>query len=525
MQPNELSSEPGANSTWAVKGLKGMLVILLTIAVCEWLFPNRLLRDPGLFYWLADMFVAYWAGWQWGLLGAAAMCAWIPIGAHLPSSPFHYTPRNEARVIGSAIIFCLTSVTVGLVQTRVRKADAIARDASRRAEQATRALRSSEELRQLVMDSSMDAVIAIGEDGTIELWNPNAEALFGWTRDEAVGKTLAERTLPPRSRAALDAELNALSDSRQSGDASVRIEWIAATKDNREFAVEMSVATHKTARGTVFVAFVRDISARKRAEQEIHALNAHLERRVAERTAELEAVNRELEAFSYSASHDLRGPLRTIDGFSQILIDDYGDQLEEQAKDNLLRIRAASRRMAVLMDDLINLARVGQSEMRLDRVDLSALAHSVATDLQHSEPNRNVEFSIQPHVIARADSRLLGLVLQNLIENAWKFTARNEGGACIEFGSEERNGRPVYFVRDNGAGFDMAHSGRLFGTFQRLHGTHEFSGSGIGLATVRRIVERHRGEIWAEGEVGKGATFTFALESAKSEDSESAQAS
>jgi len=229
---------------------------------------------------------------------------------------------------------------------------------------------------------------------------------------------------------------------------------------------------------------------------------------------ELEATNRELEAFSYSVSHDLRAPLRSIDGFSQILLEDYADELDEDGKDYLSRVRTASQRMGRLIDDLLGLSRVTRGTINRERVDLSALAEEVAEGLREARPERTVEFSAQQGLKVWGDPRLLRVALENLIGNAWKFTAK-EPEARIEFGVDEKlsvRGRvPVYYVRDNGAGFEMAYADKLFGAFQRLHAADEFEGTGIGLATVQRIVHRHGGRIWAESEVGRGATFYFTL--------------
>ena len=229
---------------------------------------------------------------------------------------------------------------------------------------------------------------------------------------------------------------------------------------------------------------------------------------------ELEATNRELEAFSYSVSHDLRAPLRSIDGFSQILVEDYADEIDEEGKDYLGRVRSASQRMGTLIDDILGLSRVTRGSMERKRLDLGALAEEVAEELREASPEREVQFSAQKGLEVWGDPKLLRVALINLIGNAWKFTAKNPG-ARVEFGMSEglsQRGRvPVYYVRDNGAGFDQAYAGKLFGAFQRLHGANEFEGTGIGLATVQRVVHRHGGRIWAEGEVGRGATFFFTL--------------
>ena len=229
---------------------------------------------------------------------------------------------------------------------------------------------------------------------------------------------------------------------------------------------------------------------------------------------ELEATNRELEAFSYSVSHDLRAPLRSIDGFSQILVEDYADEIDEEGRDYLGRVRSASQRMGMLIDDILGLSRVTRGSMERKRLDLGALAEEVAEELREARPERKVEFSARKGLEVWGDPTLLRVALVNLIGNAWKFTAKNPE-ARVEFGLSEglsHRGRvPVYYVRDNGAGFDQAYAGKLFGAFQRLHGADEFEGTGIGLATVQRVVHRHGGRIWAEGEEGRGATFYFTL--------------
>ncbi|MBI2875506.1 MAG: MEDS domain-containing protein [Candidatus Tectomicrobia bacterium] len=247
-------------------------------------------------------------------------------------------------------------------------------------------------------------------------------------------------------------------------------------------------------------------SERKRAAEEIQSLNEELKRYV----IELETANRELDAFSYSVSHDLRAPLRSIDGFSLALLEDYADQLDAQGRDYLQRVRASSQRMAQLIDDLLNFSRITRSEMRHERVDLSALVQTIASELQKAQPERQVECVIAPGLVANGDERLLRLALENLLRNAWKFTGKHPW-ARIEFGVTQQEGQRAYFVRDDGAGFEMAYADKLFGAFQRLHAVAEFPGTGIGLAIVQRIIHRHGGRVWAEGAVEQGAAFYFTL--------------
>ncbi|MBI3332819.1 MAG: hybrid sensor histidine kinase/response regulator [Candidatus Omnitrophica bacterium] len=244
---------------------------------------------------------------------------------------------------------------------------------------------------------------------------------------------------------------------------------------------------------------------------ERHRFREELELRVAERTTQLEDLNKELERFTYSVSHDLRTPLRSMTGFSEALLEDYGSRLDAQGKDYLQRLSAESQRMDKLINDLLNLSRLNRGEIRRERVNLSAAAREIVGRLKEMQPDRRVSLFISDGITAHGDPTLLRLVLENLLGNAWKFTGKRPG-AKIVFGATRQEGKTIYFVRDDGAGFDPAYSGKLFTAFQRLHNEAEFPGTGIGLATVQRIIRRHGGLIWAEGKVGKGATFYFTLE-------------
>lgn len=254
-----------------------------------------------------------------------------------------------------------------------------------------------------------------------------------------------------------------------------------------------------------------DVTERLKAEARILELNTNLEAQVRERTHQLESVNKELEAFSYSVSHDLRAPLRVIDGFSQALLEDYAEKLEGNGSKYLNRIRATTQRMGVLIDDLLTLARVSRRNVKRGPVDLSALAADVVCELGEKDAARTVEVNIQPGMRAHADNGLVKVVLDNLIGNAWKFTSKNPA-AHIAVYAESSNGLSVFCVRDDGAGFDMRYAHKLFGAFQRLHAESEFTGTGIGLATVARVAALHGGRAWAEGETGRGAVFRFTLE-------------
>jgi len=258
--------------------------------------------------------------------------------------------------------------------------------------------------------------------------------------------------------------------------------------------------------GQTVDAFNQMLAEVEQREKELQQGKADLENVVSERTAELRAANRELEAFSYSVSHDLRSPLRAIDGFSQALLEEYNDKLDDVGRGYLERVRAASQRMGVLIDNLLRLSRVTRQELQPEQTDISAMAQEILRELRDADPARRVEFSVQAGMVAHCDAKLIRIALTNLIENAWKYSSR-QSHAVIKMGCQGG----VYFVQDNGAGFDMRYADKLFGAFQRLHTKDEFEGTGVGLATVARVIHRHGGEIWAESELGSGATFFFTL--------------
>jgi len=277
-------------------------------------------------------------------------------------------------------------------------------------------------------------------------------------------------------------------------------EWVV-WPDGRETWVLTTKAPLFDQAGQIIGTFgiSRDITERKRAEAALQKAKL-----------ELEAANKELEAFSYSVSHDLRAPLRSVDGFSQALLEDYGELLPPEGRNFLERVRSSVQRMAELIDDLLNLSRVTRAQIKSVPVDLTRLAENIAAELQRTHPGRSVKFSFAPNLIVRGDPHLLQVVLENFLNNAWKFTSKQEQPE-IEFGSRYENDESIYFVRDNGAGFDMVYADKLFGAFQRLHAMMEFPGTGVGLATVQRIIHRHGGRVWAEGAVNQGATFFFTL--------------
>jgi PAS domain S-box-containing protein len=370
----------------------------------------------------------------------------------------------------------------------------------------------SEARKAAIVESALDCIITMDVEGRVVEINPAAERTFGYRQSDAVGRPLADLIIPPDLR---QKHRDGLARHRASGQNTVlgrRLEMRAMRADGAEFPVELTITQIQGSGGqTLYIGFVRDISDRKRAEDDLRQLNAELEERVLLRTTQLQAAVDELEAFSYSVSHDLRAPLRSIDGFSQALIEDAGPSLTPEAKRHLDRIRAATLRMAHLIDDLLGLSRVARSEMTRERVDVTDLAGRILAELARQSPDRSVKLTIAPAMTASGDSRLLRVALENLLENAWKFTTGRED-ARIEVGQTKNGAAPVFFVRDNGAGFDPGYAGKLFVPFQRLHASSEFPGTGIGLATVRRIVHRHGGRVWAEGQPGQGACFSFTLE-------------
>jgi PAS domain S-box-containing protein len=348
-----------------------------------------------------------------------------------------------------------------------------------------------------IVDSSNDAIIGKTLDGIVTSWNDGAQRIFGYTAQEIVGKSIA-LLVPPGHESEEPEILRRLSR----GDRIEHFDTVRRRKDGHEIHVSITTSPVRNSVGTLIGAskMARDITEQKRTQEALQRAKDGAE-----------AAGKELEAFSYSVAHDLRTPLRGINGFSMALLEDVGDKLDGEAKEYLHRIGASAARMGELIDALLSLARVSRVDVRRENVDLARTANEVIAQMRADEPGRTVTFASAESLVALGDRQLLYAVMENLLGNAWKFTSKRET-AEIEFGLESAASTPViYFVRDNGAGFEMAYSDRLFTPFQRLHSSQEFPGTGIGLATVRRIIERHGGRVWAEGIVGQGATFRFTL--------------
>jgi PAS domain S-box-containing protein len=377
--------------------------------------------------------------------------------------------------------------------------------------QQERGLRDSEARLRAVLNSALSAVVVTDDRGRIIDWNARAEKMFGWTRDEALGLSLTETIIPARYHQGHHVGMSRFAELGQGSITSWPVEMNACRRDGAEFPVELAIHPLMADGVRTFCGFLTDITERKRAAAEIQALNQQLERRVIERTAQLETANKELEAFSYSVSHDLRAPLRHIDGFASMLTAHSNAVLDDKGRRYVKVIIEAAQRMGRLIDDLLSFSRHGRSELRRVPVNLGNVVEEVRRQLQSEAAGRTITWRVGPLPEVSGDLAMLHQVFANLLGNAIKYT-RPRSEAVIEIGSQVNGeGEDVIFVRDNGAGFDPKYADRLFGVFQRLHSESEFEGNGVGLANVRRIILRHGGRTWAEGKVDEGATFYFTV--------------
>jgi PAS domain S-box-containing protein len=400
--------------------------------------------------------------------------------------------RRATFLAASILLVFLATISYVLARHQLRRGDA------------ERRIRLSESRFRDLLESAPDGIIILDAAGRIDLVNVQVERQFGYPRHELVGESI-EKLIPGQLRNLIG--MAAQGDAAEREPPKPGADLRGTRKDGSEFPVWISFSPTRTDNGLGLFCDVRDVSAQRATERRIQELN----RRLLQDNAELEALNREMETFSYSVSHDLRAPLRAITGFSQALQEDSGDRLNPDGRTHLERLRQAAQRMELLIEDLLALARVSRSEINKTSVNVSDLARDILGDLAAGDPRRQARAEITPGLRASADPRLLRIALENLLGNAWKFT-RPSDPAAITVGQEMTAAGPAFFVRDNGVGFDMTRAAGLFRPFHRLHEGRQFPGTGIGLATAQRVILRHGGQIWARSRPGEGAIFYFTLQ-------------
>jgi PAS domain S-box-containing protein len=356
-----------------------------------------------------------------------------------------------------------------------------------------------------LLEAAPDSMVIVDQRGRIQFVNAQTERLFDYPGEELIGKSV-ETLVPQRFHKKHLDHRHAYAQAPHAREMGVGLELYGRRKNGTEFPVEISLSPIQTEDGTLISSAIRDVTDRRSNQAQIQKLNEDLSQKV----TELSAANRDLESFSYSVSHDLRAPLRHIDGFARILKDEHARELSEEGQRYLDRVMQAANHMGRLVDDLLNLARVGRREMVLHSTKLDQVVRQAIAELPDDLADRKIEWRLEPLPEAECDPGLLKLVFFNLLANAVKFT-RGRQPSVIEVNTTVANGAPVIFVRDNGVGFSPQYADKLFGVFQRLHSQEEFEGTGIGLATVQRIIHRHNGLIWAESEPGVGTTFFFTL--------------